>query len=70
MSQIAIDVPAVLSRRVDVRSGVAVVWGQIHAGVAPNAIPMSGFMAWTRMPGTRPGRCSTRSSARWRPPTG
>ncbi|GAA2519547.1 M20 family metallopeptidase [Kocuria salsicia] len=47
MSQIAIDVPAVLSRRVDVRSGVAVVWGQIHAGVAPNAIPMSGFMAGT-----------------------
>ncbi|WHF24251.1 hypothetical protein QJS66_08655 [Kocuria rhizophila] len=47
MSQIAIDVPAALSRRVDVRSGVAVVPGQIHAGFAPNAIPMSGFMAGT-----------------------
>lgn len=47
MSQIAINVPAVLSRRIDVRSGVAVVWGQFHAGVAPNAIPASGFMAGT-----------------------
>ena len=47
MSQIAVNVPAVLSRRIDVRSGVAVVWGQFHAGVAPNAIPVSGFMAGT-----------------------
>jgi amidohydrolase len=47
MSQIAINVPAVLSRRIDVRSGVAVVWGQMHAGVAPNAIPATGFMAGT-----------------------
>lgn len=47
MSQIAINVPAVLSRRMDVRSGVLVVWGQIEAGVAPNAIPADGFMAGT-----------------------
>jgi amidohydrolase len=47
LSQIAINVPAVLSRRVDVRSGVSVVWGQISAGSAPNAIPASGFMAGT-----------------------
>lgn len=47
MSQIAINVPAVLSRRTDVRSGVLVVWGQIEAGVAPNAIPATGFMAGT-----------------------
>ena len=39
LAQIAINVPAVLSRRVDVRSGVSVVWGQINAGSAPNAIP-------------------------------
>ena len=47
LAQIAISVPAVLSRRVDVRSGVSVVWGQIHAGVAPNAIPGHGVMSGT-----------------------
>lgn len=47
LAQIAINVPAVLSRRVDVRSGVSVVWGQIQAGAAPNAIPANGFMAGT-----------------------
>lgn len=47
MNQIAISVPAVLSRRTDVRSGVLVAWGQIHAGVAPNAIPSEGFLAGT-----------------------
>ncbi len=47
LSQIAVNVPAVLSRRVDVRSGVSVVWGQISAGSAPNAIPASGYMAGT-----------------------
>lgn len=47
LAQIAVNVPAVLSRRVDVRSGVSVVWGQISAGSAPNAIPGSGYMAGT-----------------------
>lgn len=47
LSQIAINVPAVLSRRVDVRSGVSMVWGQISAGSAPNAIPASGSMSGT-----------------------
>jgi len=47
LAQIAVNVPAVLSRRVDVRSGVSVVWGQISAGSAPNAIPASGYMAGT-----------------------
>lgn len=47
LGQIAVSVPAVLSRRIDVRSGVSVVWGQIHAGAAPNAIPGHGFMAGT-----------------------
>ena len=47
LAQIAISVPAVLSRRVDVRSGVSVVWGQISAGSAPNAIPGSGMMSGT-----------------------
>lgn len=47
MSQIATNVPAVLGRRIDVRSAVSVVWGQIHAGSAPNAIPGTGYMAGT-----------------------
>lgn len=47
MAQIAINVPAVMSRRVDVRSGVSVVWGEINAGIAPNAIPSQGTLAGT-----------------------
>lgn len=47
MAQIAINVPAILSRRIDVRSGVQVVWGEIGAGVAPNAIPSEGTLAGT-----------------------
>lgn len=47
MSQIATQVPAVLGRKVDVRSAVSVVWGQIHAGSAPNAIPATGYLAGT-----------------------
>lgn len=47
LAQIAINVPAVLSRRVDVRSGVSVVWGQISAGSAPNAIPANGLLFGT-----------------------
>ncbi|MBE0008969.1 MULTISPECIES: amidohydrolase [unclassified Arthrobacter] len=47
LANIAVNVPAVLSRRIDVRSAVSVVWGQIHAGSAPNAIPGHGFMSGT-----------------------
>ncbi|MUK02703.1 amidohydrolase [Vibrio cholerae] len=47
LATIAVNVPAVLSRRIDVRSAVSVVWGQIHAGSAPNAIPAHGFMSGT-----------------------
>ncbi|WP_425582952.1 amidohydrolase [Zhihengliuella alba] len=47
LSKVATDVPAVLSRRIDVRSAVSVVWGQIQAGSAPNAIPATGYLAGT-----------------------
>lgn len=47
LSQIAVNVPAVLNRRIDVRSAVSVVWGQINAGAAPNAIPSTGYLAGT-----------------------
>ena len=39
LAKIVSDVPAVLSRRVDPRAGLSVVWGQIHAGGAANVIP-------------------------------
>ncbi|WP_104168464.1 amidohydrolase [Arthrobacter sp. SX1312] len=47
LASIAVNVPAVLSRRIDVRSAVSLVWGQIHAGSAPNAIPAHGYMSGT-----------------------
>ncbi|MEO8330035.1 MAG: amidohydrolase, partial [Candidatus Nanopelagicales bacterium] len=42
LSKIVTDVPSVLSRRVDPRAGLSVVWGRIHAGGAANVIPQSG----------------------------
>src|SRR4030095_6603468 len=34
-----------LSRRVDPRSGVSVMWGSMHSGSVANAIPRSGELA-------------------------
>ena len=39
--------PALLSRRVDPRSGTVLVWGAVHAGEAPNAVPQDGFLRGT-----------------------
>jgi amidohydrolase len=47
LAQVAIQLPAVLSRRLDPRSGVALVWGRIGAGRAANAIPRSGELEGT-----------------------
>lgn len=47
LAEIAVNVPAVLMRRIDVRSAVSVVWGQVNAGAAPNAIPSTGYLAGT-----------------------
>jgi amidohydrolase len=41
------QVPALLARRVDPRSGVALVWGLANAGTAANAIPQSGVVKGT-----------------------
>jgi amidohydrolase len=41
------QVPALLSRRVDPRAGVALVWGQVAAGTAANAIPTAGVARGT-----------------------
>lgn len=47
LGKVVTEVPAVLSRRVDPRAGVAVVWGIIHAGSVPNVIPSTGTVSGT-----------------------
>ena len=47
LSAIALQTPLLLSRRVDPRGGVALVWGRITAGAAPNVIPGDGELAGT-----------------------
>jgi amidohydrolase len=42
LGKVITDVPAVLSRRLDPRSGTALVWGAVRAGTVPNVIPASG----------------------------
>jgi amidohydrolase len=60
LAKVVTELPAVLSRRVDPRAGLSVVWGRISAGSAPNAIPQAGeaegtvrsldSAAWQRSP--------------------
>lgn len=47
LATVATGLPAVLSRRVDARAGLSVVWGAIQAGRAANAIPDGGTLAGT-----------------------
>jgi amidohydrolase len=47
LSQVATQLPAILSRRLDPRAGVALVWGRMTAGGAANAIPRSGEIEGT-----------------------
>lgn len=47
LGQIVTQVPAVLGRRLDPRSGVNLTWGAISAGTAPNAVPTSGVVKGT-----------------------
>jgi len=47
LAKVVTDVPAVLSRRVDPRAGLALVWGRIQSGSAPNVIPSTGTVAGT-----------------------
>ncbi|MER5738659.1 MULTISPECIES: amidohydrolase [unclassified Streptomyces] len=46
-ARIATDVPAVLARRVDARSGLSLTWGRIEAGHAPNVIPQHAELSGT-----------------------
>jgi amidohydrolase len=60
LGKIVTELPAALSRRVDPRSSLSLVWGRVNAGNAPNAIPDEGVVegtirclddeAWRRAP--------------------
>ncbi|APH02083.1 N-acyl-L-amino acid amidohydrolase [Janibacter indicus] len=47
LGKVVTDVPAVLSRRVDPRAGLVVVWGRVSAGEAINVIPSTGVAQGT-----------------------
>ncbi|MDP9417773.1 MAG: amidohydrolase, partial [Actinomycetota bacterium] len=47
LATVATGLPAALSRRVDPRAGLSVVWGRISAGRVRNAIPESGEIEGT-----------------------
>jgi len=46
-ARVATDVPAIVSRRMDARSGVSVTWGRIESGRAPNVIPQHAELSGT-----------------------
>jgi amidohydrolase len=47
LAKIVTELPAVLSRRLDPRAGVSVVWGRVYAGRATNVIPDHGTLGGT-----------------------
>ncbi|MDQ2837982.1 MAG: amidohydrolase [Actinomycetota bacterium] len=47
LGKLVTELPGLLSRRIDPRAAVSLVWGAIAAGSAPNAIPTSGSLAGT-----------------------
>ncbi len=47
LAKITSELPAVLSRRMDPRAGVSVVWGVLQAGSAANVIPDRGLASGT-----------------------
>ena len=66
LAKVITELPAVLSRRIDPRAGVSVVWGSLHAGSAPNVIPDHGLVAGTvRMLDAVAWADARRWSARW-----
>ncbi|KAF2777980.1 metal-dependent amidase/aminoacylase/carboxypeptidase [Streptomyces sp. KO7888] len=46
-ARVATDVPSLVARRVDSRSGLALTWGRIESGHAPNVIPQHAELAGT-----------------------
>lgn len=47
VARVATDVPALLARRVDARAGLAVTWGRLETGHAPNVIPQHAELSGT-----------------------
>jgi amidohydrolase len=47
LGRLITDVPALLSRQVDPRAGMSLVWGAVTAGIAANAIPQRGQLRGT-----------------------
>ncbi|MFJ5261282.1 amidohydrolase [Streptomyces sp. NPDC088387] len=47
VARVVTDVPAIVARRVDTRSGMAVTWGRIESGHAPNVIPQHAELSGT-----------------------
>ncbi|MDO4685687.1 MAG: amidohydrolase [Corynebacterium sp.] len=47
LSSVVTQLPALLSRRIDPRTGTVLVFGSIHAGNAANAIPQTGSVSGT-----------------------
>ena len=47
LAKVVTEVPAILSRRVDPRAALSVVWGSVHAGGALNVIPSGGLVGGT-----------------------
>lgn len=46
-ARIAVDVPALLGRRADARAGLALTWGRLETGHAPNVIPQHAELSGT-----------------------
>ena len=47
LGKVITELPALLSRRVDPRTGTVLVFGQVNSGFAPNAIPETGSLTGT-----------------------
>ncbi|WP_369171946.1 M20 family metallopeptidase [Streptomyces sp. R28] len=46
-ARVVTDVPALVARRADARSGLAVTWGRVESGHAPNVIPQHAELSGT-----------------------
>jgi amidohydrolase len=46
-ARVVVDVPAIVARRIDTRAGLAVTWGRIESGHAPNVIPQHAELSGT-----------------------
>ncbi|MGY1602607.1 amidohydrolase [Geodermatophilus sp. SYSU D00815] len=47
LGRLITEVPSLLSRQVDPRAGMSLVWGAVNAGIAANAIPQRGHLRGT-----------------------